>query len=184
MKRAAIILLSIFFLAALIPVFLVFFTLVYLEDKSSPILKQIRVGKNQVPFTCYKIRTMKADTGDVASHHASQAQITKIGAVLRKTGLDELPQIYNVLIGTMSFVGPRPNLPSQEELIAARDKRKVYDVLPGITGLAQIQGVDMSNPAKLAKIDGEYVRIKSILLDCRIVWATIRGKGSGDAVKR
>lgn len=184
MKRFAVILVSAFLLLALSPILAVILALVYREDRDFPILKQVRVGKGQVPFTCYKIRTMKANTGDVASHHASASQITRIGAFLRKTGLDELLQIYNVLIGTMHFVGPRPNLPSQTELIAARSAQHVYDVLPGITGLAQIQGVDMSDPDKIAQIDGEYVRTKSILLDCKIIWATIRGKGSGDAVTR
>lgn len=183
MNRFVELILCLVSLIILVPIMIVLMALVFLEDRHSPILKQIRVGKGQVPFNCYKIRTMAVDTAEVASHEASANQITKIGGFLRKTGLDELPQIFNVLMGQMSFVGPRPNLPSQTELIAVRDAYKVYDVTPGITGLAQVQGVDMSVPEKLALIDQEYVQGKSFRLDCSIIWATIRGKGVGDAIK-
>ncbi len=183
MKRLAVVVFCTCFLITLIPFWIVVLTLVYREDRAFPILKQERVGKGKIPFYCYKIRTMRVDTAEVASHEATSDQITKIGRVLRKTGLDEVPQIMNVLLGQMSFVGPRPCLRSQTTLIAARDAENVYDVLPGVTGLAQIQGIDMSDPEKLALIDGEYVRRKSMALDLKIIWATLRGKGSGDAIK-
>ncbi len=167
----------------LLPVWIILLGLVYLEDRAFPIFTQERVGKHQRRFDCYKIRTMRAGTGDMASHDASTDQITRIGRFLRRSGLDELPQIVNVLKGDMSFVGPRPCLPVQTQLIKARADHGVYDILPGVTGLAQIQGVDMSDPQRLARIDGEYVRIKSLGTDLRIIWATVRGKGSGDAIK-
>ena len=106
-------------------------------DTGSPLFIQERVGKDQKPFKLIKFRTMKVDTASVASHLADNSSITKLGKVLRKTKLDELPQLINVLKGEMSLVGPRPNLFNQEDLIVARDNQDVYDVLPGITGLAQ-----------------------------------------------
>lgn len=183
MARLFVIFICIGALIVLLPVWIIMFALVFAEDRGSPIFKQERVGKKKKPFNCYKVRTMRLETEDVASHHASTDGITKVGAFLRRTGLDELPQIVNVLKGDMSFVGPRPCLPVQTQLIAAREAEGVYDILPGVTGLAQIQGVDMSNPEKLARIDGEYVRIKSLAVDLQIIGATLRGKGSGDAIK-
>ena len=119
-----------------------------LLDTGAPIFKQQRVGKNQKPFTLLKFRTMNVNTKSVATHLANSSSVTKLGAFLRKSKLDELPQLINVLRGDMSLVGPRPNLFNQEELIAERDKRGVYDFLPGITGLAQINEIDMSTPQK------------------------------------
>ncbi len=117
-----------------------------LFDTGSPVFIQTRVGKNKQPFKLIKFRTMSVDTKSVASHLANNASITKFGSILRKTKIDELPQLINVVKGDMSLVGPRPNLFNQEELIAERDKLGVYDVLPGITGLAQVQNIDMSTP--------------------------------------
>src|SRR5690606_28614734 len=108
----------------------------------SAIFTQVRVGKNMRPFTLIKFRTMKMDTLSVASHLAPIDSITKLGKFLRKTKLDELPQLFNVIKGDMSLVGPRPNLFNQEELIAEREKLGVYDVRPGITGKAQIMNID------------------------------------------
>ena len=102
--------------------------------------------------------------------------VTAIGRILRKIRLDEIPQLFNVLAGDMSLVGPRPSLPSQTELIAARKAYNVYSVRPGITGLAQIQGLDMSKPAELAKVDGTYVRTRSLFLDLSIILQTITGR--------
>ena len=115
-------------------------------DTGSPIFVQERVGRNKKPFKLIKFRTMSVETKSVASHLASDASITKLGGFLRKTKIDELPQLINVVKGEMSLVGPRPNLFSQEELIKMRDARGVYNVLPGITGLAQVQNIDMSTP--------------------------------------
>lgn len=183
MRRLPVILICAVSLILLTPVWIILFALVYREDRLSPILKQERIGKDQVPFNCYKIRTMKGETETVASHHASYEGVTKIGRVLRHTGLDELPQIANVLFGTMNIVGPRPCLPSQTDVIAERAAHGVYSVLPGITGLAQVRGVDMSDAQRVTKIDLEYVQNRTLWLDIQIIWATARGKGAGDAIK-
>lgn len=183
MTRLPVTLLCVVSLILLTPVWIILFVLVYREDRSFPILKQERIGKNKVPFSCYKIRTMKTSTATVASHQASYEEVTKVGKFLRRTGIDELPQIANVLFGDMNIVGPRPCLPSQTALIEARDAQNVYSVLPGITGLAQVQGVDMSDPERLTKIDSDYVQGRTLWLDIQIIWATVRGKGAGDAIK-
>ena len=155
-----------------------------LEGGGPAIFSQVRVGKDLKPFTLYKLRTMSKGTGDKASHEVSQSQITRTGAILRKAKLDELPQILNVLKGEMSFVGPRPCLPSQSLLIAEREKRGVFRVLPGITGPAQIAGIDMSTPIALAEADAEYCRTIGFFNDLRCMFLTALGSGSGDAVKR
>ena len=122
-------------------------TIIGLFDTGAPIFVQERVGRNKKPFKLIKFRTMSLETKSMASHLASNDSITKLGAFLRKTKIDELPQLINVVKGEMSLVGPRPNLFNQEKLIAERDAMGVYNVLPGITGLAQVQNIDMSTPA-------------------------------------
>ncbi len=154
-----------------------------LFDTGSPIFVQERVGKDKVPFNLLKFRTMRVDTKSVASHLASKSSITKFGAFLRKTKLDELPQLINVLKGDMSLVGPRPNLFNQIELIEERDKRGVYDVVPGITGLAQINEIDMSTPKQLAEKDAEMIATFSLRDYFKYIFATVGGKGQGDRVK-
>lgn len=153
------------------------------RDGPGPILfKQVRVGQNESLFTLYKLRTMRVGTADKASHEVDANQITRAGRILRRTKLDEIPQLWNVFKGEMSLVGPRPSLPSQHELLDARRLHGVYAIKPGITGLAQIQNVDMSNPTKLAEIDGKYVSTRSTMGDVAILFATISGSGRGDAV--
>ena len=152
-------------------------------DTGSPLFIQERVGKDQKPFKLIKFRTMKVDTASVASHLADNSSITKLGKVLRKTKLDELPQLINVLKGEMSLVGPRPNLFNQKELIEARDEMGVYEVLPGITGLAQLSGIDMSTPERLAKKDKEMIDTINLKNYFSYILSTALGKGSGDAVK-
>lgn len=163
------------------PVLLIIY-LIGLFDTGSPLFLQERVGRNQKPFILVKFRTMKVDTASVASHLASSASITKLGGFLRKTKLDELPQLWNVLKGDMSLVGPRPNLYNQEELIAARDALGVYKVRPGITGLAQINEIDMSTPELLAKTDAEMIRTLTTSDYFKYIFQTVAGKGSGDRV--
>lgn len=163
------------------PVLLIIY-IIGLFDTGSPLFLQERVGRNQKPFILVKFRTMKVDTASVASHLASSASITKLGGFLRKTKLDELPQLWNVLKGEMSLVGPRPNLYNQEELIAERDKLGVYNVRPGITGLAQINEIDMSTPELLAKIDADMIRTLTISDYFKYIFQTVVGKGSGDRV--
>ncbi len=152
-------------------------------DTGSPLFIQERVGKDQKPFKLVKFRTMQVDTASVASHLADNSSITKLGKVLRKTKLDELPQLINVLKGEMSLVGPRPNLFNQNELIEAREQMGVYNVLPGITGLAQLSGVDMSTPERLAKKDKEMIDNITLKNYFSYILNTALGKGSGDAVK-
>jgi len=152
-------------------------------DTGSPVFIQQRVGKNKKPFNLIKFRTMSIDTKSVASHLASTSSITKLGAFLRKSKIDELPQLINVLKGEMSFVGPRPNLFNQEELICERDKRGVYDTLPGITGLAQVNTIDMSTPMLLAETDQKMIRTLTIKSYFKYIIMTATGSGSGDRVK-
>ncbi|MEL0630290.1 sugar transferase [Psychromonas aquatilis] len=152
-------------------------------DTGSPIFVQQRVGKNKKAFNLIKFRTMSVGTQSVASHLANSASITKFGLFLRKSKIDELPQLINVLKGEMSFVGPRPNLFNQTELIEARDSRGVYNVLPGITGLAQVNCIDMSTPALLAKTDLEMIQTLSIKHYFKYTVMTATGSGSGDRVR-
>ena len=157
--------------------------LIRLESPGTPLFMQTRVGRGQRPFTLYKLRTMSQGTGDRASHEVSTAQITRVGRFLRRIKFDELPQIINVLKGDMSFVGPRPCLPNQVELIAEREKRGVFAIRPGITGPAQLAGIDMSTPVELAEADAAYLRGRSFVGDLRCMLATAVGGGRGDAVK-
>ncbi|AEY02315.1 sugar transferase [Oceanimonas sp. GK1] len=164
------------------PVF-VLLTLIGLFDTGSPIFRQVRVGRHQQPFTLVKFRTMKVDTASVASHLASASSITPFGHFLRRTKLDELPQLWNVLKGEMSLVGPRPGLFNQEELTRARAAHGVYDVRPGITGLAQVNEIDMSTPELLAETDKKMIQSLSVKDYFRYILLTVSGKGSGDRVK-
>ncbi|MCL1139570.1 sugar transferase [Shewanella pneumatophori] len=158
-------------------------TVIGMFDTGSPIFVQTRVGKNKKAFKLIKFRTMSVETKSVASHLASNSSITKLGNFLRKTKIDELPQLINVIKGEMSLVGPRPNLFNQEELIKERDALGVYDVLPGVTGLAQVQNIDMSTPALLAKTDKQMIDSLSIKDYFKYIMMTVTGSGSGDAVK-
>ena len=182
MMRFIDILSSLLGLIFLSPIMLVLSIIGYF-DTGSPIFKQKRVGKNKKPFYLLKFRSMHVNTGSIATHLVSQSAITPFGGVLRKTKLDELPQLWNVLIGDMSLVGPRPNLFSQEELIHERSKRGVYDVRPGITGLAQINEIDMSTPKLLAEKDAEMIANLSIANYFKYIFLTVSGKGQGDRVK-
>lgn len=155
-----------------------------LMDTGVPLFRQVRVGRYQQPFTLVKFRTMRMDTVSVASHLASSSSITKLGRFLRKTKLDELPQLWNVLKGEMSLVGPRPNLFNQEELISERAARGVYDVRPGITGIAQVNDIDMSTPRLLAETDALMLRDLRLSLYFKLLLQTLLGKGRGDRVVR
>ena len=171
-----------FGLLLLWPVLLIV-TIIGRFDTGSPIFVQTRVGKNKKAFKLIKFRTMSIETKSVASHLASNASITKLGNFLRKTKIDELPQLINVIKGDMSLVGPRPNLFNQEELIKERDALGVYDVLPGVTGLAQVQNIDMSTPKLLAETDKQMIDTLNIKNYFKYILMTVTGSGSGDAVK-
>jgi lipopolysaccharide/colanic/teichoic acid biosynthesis glycosyltransferase len=125
---------------------------------------------------------MHLNTESVATHLIDTNSVTKWGSFLRKSKLDELPQLFNVLIGDMSFVGPRPNLFNQTELIAERDKRGIYLRRPGITGLAQINKIDMSTPQLLAETDLKMIDQLNLLLYFKYIFLTLLGKGLGDRV--
>lgn len=166
------------------PLILVLAILIRRGSSGPGIFSQPRIGRNGQVFVCHKLRTMQQGTPNVPTHMASAAQVTPIGGFLRKTKLDELPQLWNVLRGEMSFVGPRPCLPTQTALVEERRKRGVFEIRPGITGLAQINGIDMSDPVKLAEKDAEYARIRSFTLDLAILFKTVfGGAGSGDLVR-
>lgn len=158
--------------------------LVKVTSRGPGLFSQVRVGKGGKMFTCYKFRTMAVDTPHVGTHEVSIGSITNVGRVLRRLKLDELPQLWNILKGEMSVVGPRPCLPTQTELIDLRQARGVLAIRPGVTGYAQVQGIDMSNPERLARTDAEYVALQSMLLDIKIVFKTLIGKGAGDRVRR
>lgn len=166
-------------LILLSPILLVLLIIGYF-DTGSPVFCQERVGKNKQPFNLYKLRSMHLNTKSVATHLANYSAVTKYGAFLRKSKLDELPQLWNVLLGDMSLVGPRPNLFNQEELILERDSRGVYQVVPGITGLSQINKIDMSTPQLLAETDAIMTSQLTVILYFKYIIMTVFGKGSGD----
>lgn len=154
-----------------------------LFDTGSPMFRQERVGRFQRPFTLVKFRTMKVNTASVASHLANSESITPLGVFLRRTKLDELPQLWNVLLGDMSLVGPRPCLFNQTELINERAARSVFDARPGITGLAQVSNIDMSTPKLLAETDALMLQDMNLNAYFKYIFMTISGKGAGDRVK-
>lgn len=157
-------------------------TLVCAVETGSPIFAQTRLGQDRRPFTLYKFRTMRVGTASVATHLADRNAVTRSGRLLRATKLDELPQLFNVLRGDMSLVGPRPGLANQTALTAARQSRDVFSVRPGITGLAQIRGVDMSTPELLADLDAAMIASLGLRLYLQLLVQTLIGRGRGDAM--
>jgi O-antigen biosynthesis protein WbqP len=184
MKRAFDFLVSALGLIVLMPVMLV---IAYFISRSSPggvLFAQSRVGRSEKLFRCYKFRTMAQGAPIAGSHEVAESWITTTGRRLRSAKLDELPQLFNVLRGDMSLVGPRPCLPNQIEVIAARRAHNVFRIRPGITGPAQLASIDMSTPEKLAQADSRYIESRSFIGDLRIIAATVLGGGSGDAAIR
>lgn len=151
-------------------------------DTASPIFQQQRLGRDKQIFYLFKFRSMYVNTQSVATHLVQKNSVTKWGSFLRKTKLDELPQLLNVLVGNMSLVGPRPNLFNQDVLILERDSRKVYNVRPGITGLAQIQKIDMSTPKLLAETDAKMIASLNLFQYFKYIIFTLFGKGFGDRI--
>jgi lipopolysaccharide/colanic/teichoic acid biosynthesis glycosyltransferase len=182
MMRVLDVIFSLLGLVVTAPVMLVLLV-VGLFDTGSPIFRQVRVGRRQQPFTLWKFRTMRPDTASVATHLADASAITPFGSFLRRSKLDELPQLWNVLRGDMSLVGPRPCLFSQEALIAARAVRGVFEARPGVTGLAQVNGIDMSTPELLAETDQKMLADLTFSAYFKYLWMTALGKGSGDRVR-
>ncbi len=152
-------------------------------DTGAPLFRQTRVGHRQNLFTLIKFRTMRVGTANVATHLANASAVTTFGRFLRRSKLDELPQLWNVLKGEMSLVGPRPCLPNQYELIAARAAAGVFAVRPGITGLAQVQGIDMSAPKLLAQVDAEMIGSMNLSFYFKYILQTVLGSGRGDHVR-
>ncbi len=175
-KRVLDIVVSILALIVLSPLLGLIALLIKLDSPGPVLFKQRRVGKNKVLFDIYKFRTMRTDTPkDVPTHLllGPAAYITKFGAFLRRTSIDELPQLVNILRGEMSFVGPRPALYNQDDLVAERDRYNANVLRPGLTGLAQVNGRDeLAIPVKAA-FDGEYVKKVGFVMDTRIVLATV-----------
>lgn len=161
------------------------------SPRESIFFKQVRVGKNDVPFTILKFRSMSKDAPhQVATENFENPEqyITKVGKVLRKTSLDELPQLFNVLKGDMSVIGPRPLIPQETNVLAMRDEYGASRILPGITGLAQVHGRDEVTDESKAAYDGKYALNVSMLLDlsifCRTVFDVVRSRGVREGKKR
>ena len=163
-------------LIIVLPFFIIFAIIIKTESKGPVFFKQKRIGKNKRFFYIFKFRSMRSDTpNDMPTHMLKNAEsyITKFGGFMRKTSIDELPQIINILKGDMSIIGPRPALWNQDDLIAERDKYHANDILPGLTGWAQVNGRDeLPIPIK-AKYDGEYVEKMSFIFDVKIFFKTI-----------
>lgn len=176
LKRLIDIVLSFLGLVILSPVFLALVIAIKLDSKGPILFKQKRVGIHKKHFSILKFRTMRIDTPkDTPTHLLENPEqyITKVGKFLRKTSLDELPQIWNIFVGEMSIIGPRPALWNQYDLIEERDKYGANDILPGLTGWAQIKGRD-ELPIKLkAKLDGEYVEKMGFLIDMKCFFCTL-----------
>lgn len=155
-----------------------------IDDPGPALFKQKRIGKNKQLFWLYKFRSMKMNTPDIPTHLLENPDqyITRIGHFLRKTSLDELPQLFNILSGKMSIIGPRPALWNQDDLIAERDKYNANDVRPGLTGWAQINGRDELEIPIKAKLDGDYVKNRSFLFDCKCFFGTIKAVLKSDGV--
>jgi O-antigen biosynthesis protein WbqP len=183
MIRFSDILFSLIGITILSPILLGVLILCYF-DTGSPIFRQERIGKKKKIFYLYKFRSMQVNAPSVATHLARASSITPFGGFLRKSKLDELPQLWNVLIGDMSLVGPRPNLLNQWDIIEERDCRMVYSIRPGITGLAQINKIDMSTPQLLAETDFKMIQKLNYLNYLLFIILTVFGKGFGDRIKK
>ena len=189
-KRLFDFILSLIGAVVLLPVFLILAIVVWIDDPGPIIFKQQRVGKNKKLFWLYKFRSMKVKTPDLPTHLLSDPEqyITRVGKILRKTSLDELPQIFNILFGQMSVIGPRPALWSQDDLISERDKYRANDIRPGLTGWAQINGRDELEIDVKAKFDGEYTaalnagKFKGFAMDVKCFFGTILSVLRSDGV--
>jgi O-antigen biosynthesis protein WbqP len=184
-KRLLDIILSFIGLLVLSPIFLILIIAIKLESKGTVLFKQKRIGINKTHFNILKFRTMRIETPkDTPTHLLDNPDqyITKMGKFLRKTSLDELPQIWNIFVGHMSIIGPRPALWNQYDLIAERDKYRANDVPPGLTGWAQINGRDELPIEVKAKLDGEYVEKIGLLVDAKCFFGTIVSVLKSDGV--
>jgi O-antigen biosynthesis protein WbqP len=176
LKRMFDILLSIICLFLFLPLCIFISVLIKLDSSGTVFFKQIRIGRNGQPFRIFKFRTMQSNApAEVATWELSNANqyITRIGKFLRRTSLDELPQILNVMVGDMSFIGPRPLVLAEKKIHSLRFSRGVYQLKPGITGLAQISGRDYVNPEEKVKLDEKYLHSFSFRTDVKICFKTV-----------
>jgi O-antigen biosynthesis protein WbqP len=185
MKRLIDIILSLLALIVLSPIYLILIIAIKIDSRGPVLFKQKRIGINKTHFNILKFRTMKIETPkDTPTHMLENPKqyITKMGKFLRKTSLDELPQIWNIFVGQMSIIGPRPALWNQYDLITERDKYGANDVPPGLTGWAQINGRDELPIEVKAKLDGEYVKRISFIMDVKCFIGTIVSVLKSDGV--
>ena len=154
------------------PLILISIIFITIEDGFPAFFKQKRLGKNKKIFSIYKIRTMKKNSPQDGTHNVNHGYHLLAGSYIRKIKLDEFPQLLNVILGDINLIGPRPGLLMQKELTNQRTNNNIYSIKPGITGLAQSTGFDMSNPYKLAKVDGIYIKNRSLKLNFLIFMAT------------
>lgn len=184
-KRLLDFVLSLIGIVVLMPVFIIIGILIKVDSRGPVIFKQKRYGKNKQPFYIYKFRTMASDAPqNVATKdlNDSKKYITKIGAFLRRTSLDELPQLFNILLGQMTIVGPRPVVLKEENLIIARDLYGANDIKPGITGWAQINGRDLLSIEEKAKLDGYYVENMGFKMDIKCFFKTVKYVLKGEGI--
>ena len=175
-KRSFDIVFSLIMIVALLPVFMIISLIAAIDTKGSPIFCQERMGRYNRPFKMLKFRTMSVDApANVATHKLSdpEAYISRVGGLLRKLSLDELPQLWNILKGDMSFVGPRPVVLTETDLLELRTQNKACTVRPGLTGWAQVNGRDDVPVVEKAKMDAEYARRVSLKMDCRVLVKTV-----------
>jgi O-antigen biosynthesis protein WbqP len=154
------------------PLLILIAILIKIFDPGPVFFKQERIGRNGLPFMFYKFRSMPVNTGDIPSDKIGDIELTWIGKVIRRTNLDELPQLLNILKGDMSVVGPRPPIPRQQELIDLRVKNGAISAKPGLTGLAQIKSFDGMSVREKAEFDGSYTNTKTFLTDIKIIFGT------------
>lgn len=175
MKRICDFLFSFILILVLIPAFLLIGIIIKITSRGPVLFKQRRIGKGKKEFYIYKYRTMYLETPKNMPTHLlenPEKYITPVGKILRKTSLDELPQLYNILKGEMSFVGPRPALYNQYDLISLRDEYHVNEVRPGVTGWAQINGRDELGIPEKVKFDSDYIKLQSLWFDIKIIFIT------------
>ena len=159
-------------LLVLFPIIVICGLLVIIEDGLPVIFKQARLGKDKKEFMIYKLRTMKKNVPSLGTHEIDNTLYLRVGSLLRISKLDELPQLFNVISGDLNLVGPRPGLPNQTDLKESRANKNIFLIKPGITGLGQVTGYNMSNPPLLSEVDKVYMDSKSMLLDIKILIAT------------
>ena len=184
-KRTMDIVSSLVGLILLSPLFLLVAILIKLDSKGPIIFKQIRIGKNSKPFYIYKFRSMKIDAPNLSTEEFINASdfTTKVGKFIRKTSIDELPQLVNILKGDMSIVGPRPVIEREVRLLEIRKECNVDSILPGITGLSQINGRDNIDDYEKVKYDFEYLSKRNLVLDIKIIINTVLKVAKSEGIK-